>query len=193
MLGTVGAGLDWLESVDAFTIDPDLPLRLTTWSDAQFYLVAGAAALGISAAMGWWAPLAYGRHLNPALARLTALLLFVGSLAGALGFALTGFVTGQPSDPALNARYDFLVDPSTALNTLGAVGLLIFGAGAVLLLLDVAISLIAGKGAEANDNPWGAFTPEWDTPADPTESAWLPALTSGTPLLEAHEAEEVSV
>jgi len=193
VLGTVGAGLDWLESVDAFTIDPDLPLRLTTWSDAQFYLVAGAAALGISAAMGWWAPLAYGRHLNPALARLTALLLFVGSLAGALGFALTGFVTGQPSDPALNARYDFLVDPSTALNTLGAVGLLIFGAGAVLLLLDVAISLIAGKGAEANDNPWGAFTPEWDTPADPTESAWLPALTSGTPLLEAHEAEEVSV
>ena len=67
--------------------------------------------------------------------------------------------------------------------------MIIFAAGAVLVALDVAVSLLLGRGAEADADPWGAFTPEWDT-VDPDT---LPALESGTPLLDARDAEEVSV
>ena len=191
--GGIGAGLDWLESVDAFTIDPELPLRLTTWNEAQFILTVGAAAVGMAAAISWWAPIIFGRHTNPALSRLSVAALFVGAFIGSLGPALAGQLTGQPTGPTTNAQYDFLADPSTALNTLGAVGLIIMAAGAALLLLDVAVSLVLGKGAAAGPNPWDAFTPEWDATSEGTDAPVLPALTSGTPLLDARNAEEVSV
>ena len=191
--GGLGAGLDWLESVgwdwrDTLGLDPAAALRLTTWNDAQFLLTVGAGALGIAAAMNWWAPLVFGRHMNPALSRLTVLALLGGAFIGGLGPALAGLLTGQPGGPATNSIYDFIADPSTALNTIGAVGVVIFAAGVALLALDVIVSLLLGKGAEADDDPWGGFTAEWDTTHED-----LPALTSGTPLLDARDAEEVSV
>ncbi len=191
--GGLGAGLDWLDSVgwdwrDTLGLDPAAALRLTTWNDAQFLLTVGAGALGIAAAMNWWAPIVFGRHMNPALSRLTVLALLGGAFIGGLGPALAGLLTGQPGGPATNSIYDSISDPNTALNTIGAVGVIIFAAGVALLALDVIVSLLLGKGAEADDDPWGGFTAEWDTTHE-----GLPALTSGTPLLDARDAEEVSV
>lgn len=192
--GALGTAFDWLESVgwdwrDDLGLDPVAALRLTTWNDAQFLLTVGAGAVGIAAALNWWAPLAFGRHLHPVLSRLTVAALFIGAFIGGLGPALAGLLTGQPGGPATFSNYADIADPSTALNTIGAIGVIIFAAGAALLLVDVAVSLLLGRGAEADDDPWGGFTAEWDAASDDVR----PALTSGTPLLDARDAEEVSV
>ena len=67
-------------------------------------------------------------------------------------------------------------------------------AGVGLLLLNLLISVGMKKGAEADEDPWSAQSPEWMLPSPPPngEPKQLPTLVSGTPLLDAAETEEAT-
>ena len=76
-------------------------------------------------------------------------------------------------------------------------GVIVLMAGGLLLKLNLVVSLVFGKGEAADNDPWSAQTPEWllESPPPLGQGGDLTELTSGTPLLDASEAdaEEVTV
>jgi len=198
--GLIGAATDWLEIAGRGN-DGNAQLRMTTWvTGQQSVLIYGAGLLGLLAAVHWWAPKIWGRQLNDLLGMLNFLVIGGGALLAFLGPALSGLFTEQPDfvygDPNATAIYAGWVDDSGAegFSAIGVAGVVIVLAGAGLLLLNLMISVGMKKGIEADDDPWSAQSPEWMLPSPPPigEPDQLPMLVSGTPLLDAAEAEEVS-
>jgi len=138
--------------------------------------------------------------LNELVGLLNFLVIGTGALLAFAGPTLSGLFTEQPdfvyTDPATTALYANWVDDSGAegLSAIGAAGVAILIAGAGLLLLNLFISVGLKKGLQADDDPWGAQSPEWMLPSPPPmgEIDELPMLSSGTPLLDSAEAEEVT-
>ncbi len=101
------------------------------------------------------------------------------------------------ADPTATALYADWVDASGAegLSAIGVAGVAILLAGVALLLLNLFVSVGLKKGVQADDDPWGAQSPEWMLPSPPPmgEPDELPTLTSGTPLLDSAESEEVPI
>ena len=200
LVGLIGAAADWLEIAGRGN-DGNPQLRMTTWvTGQQSVLIYGAGLLGVLAAIHWWAPKIWGRQLNELLGLLNFLVIGAGALLAFLGPALSGLLTEQPdfvyADPNATSLYADWVDDTGAegLSALGAAGVTILLIGAVILLLNLFTSIVLKKGAEAVEDPWSAQSPEWMLPSPPPmgESGELPMLTSGTPLLDESEAEEVS-
>ena len=200
LVGLIGAAADWLEIAGRGN-DGNPQLRMTTWvTGQQSVLIYGAGLLGVLAAIHWWAPKIWGRQLNELLGLLNFLVIGAGALLAFLGPALSGLLTEQPdfvyADPNATSLYADWVDDTGAegLSALGAAGVTILLIGAVILLLNLFTSIVLKKGAEAVEDPWSAQSPEWMLPSPPPmgESGELPMLTSGTPLLDESEAEEVN-
>ncbi|MDG2114815.1 MAG: cbb3-type cytochrome c oxidase subunit I [Actinomycetota bacterium] len=202
-VGLIGAGIDWLELGGRGNGDNPY-LSFTTWVTAnQSVLIYGAGLLGVLAALHWWAPKIWGRRLNEGLGMLSVLLAFVGATLAMVGPALSGLLTDQPdfdyADPNATSLYSGALDDSGAetWSTLGAAGVAVALAGLVLLLLNLVVSILLKKGAVAESDPWSAQTPEWllESPPPLGQSNELAEITSGTPLLDAAEAdaEEVTV
>jgi len=200
LVGLIGAAADWLEIAGRGN-DGNPQLRMTTWvTGQQSVLIYGAGLLGVLAAIHWWAPKIWGRQLNELLGLLNFLVIGAGALLAFLGPALSGLLTEQPdfvyADPNATSLYADWVDDTGAegLSALGAAGVTILLIGAVILLLNLFMSIVLKKGAEAVEDPWSAQSPEWMLPSPPPmgESGELPMLTSGTPLLDESEAEEVN-
>jgi len=199
---TTGAFLDWAESLDWFSIDPVVPLRETTWGSAQFQLLAiGVGVVALIGALSWWAPKIWGRSLHGGVGRLSVALAFVGSFVAALGTSLAGLLTGQPElprfdgdiDPLRGGVYDFIGDPSSALNVVTLVGMAMVGAAALVFAADLFVCVVARKGAEVDADPWDSDSPEWllASPPAPGPLAELPdlvpqeqAVDSDAPALE---------
>ena len=204
--GLIAAGIDWLE-LGGRGNDGNAYLQMTTWvTGTQSLLIYGAGLMGVVAALHWWSPKIWGRRLNEGLGSLSVLLVFVGAALAVTGPALSGLLTDQPDfvygDPNLTSLYGGLVDDSGAegLSALGAVGVAVALAGVALVLLNLVASILLRKGAEADNDPWSAQTPEWllESPPPLGPSGQLTNITSGTPLLDAAEAsaadaEEVTV
>lgn len=199
LYGLIGAATDWLEIAGRGN-DGNAQLRMTTWvTGQQSVLIYGAGLLGLLAAVHWWAPKIWGRQLNDLLGILNFLVIGGGALLAFLGPALSGLFTEQPDfvygDPNATAIYAGWVDDSGAegFSAIGVAGVVIVLAGAGLLLLNLMISVGMKKGIEADEDPWSAQSPEWMLPSPPPigEPDQLPMLVSGTPLLDAAEAEEV--
>jgi heme/copper-type cytochrome/quinol oxidase subunit 1 len=199
-VGLIGAAVDWLEIAGRGN-DGNPQLRMTTWvTGQQSVLIYGAGLLGLLAAIHWWAPKIWGRQLNELVGLLNFLVIGTGALLAFAGPTLSGLFTEQPdfvyTDPATTALYANWVDDSGAegLSAIGAAGVAILIAGAGLLLLNLFISVGLKKGLQADDDPWGAQSPEWMLPSPPPmgEIDELPMLSSGTPLLDSTEAEEVT-
>ncbi|MEC9473860.1 MAG: cbb3-type cytochrome c oxidase subunit I, partial [Actinomycetota bacterium] len=200
LVGLIGAAADWLEIAGRGN-DGNPQLRMTTWvTGQQSVLIYGAGLLGVLAAIHWWAPKIWGRQLNELLGLLNFLVIGAGALLAFLGPALSGLLTEQPdfvyADPNATSLYADWVDDTGAegLSALGAAGVTILLIGVVILLLNLFTSIVLKKGAEAVEDPWSAQSPEWMLPSPPPmgESGELPMLTSGTPLLDESEAEEVN-
>ena len=200
LVGLIGAAADWLEIAGRGN-DGNPQLRMTTWvTGQQSVLIYGAGLLGVLAAIHWWAPKIWGRQLNELLGLLNFLVIGAGALLAFLGPALSGLLTEQPdfvyADPNATSLYADWVDDTGAegLSALGAAGVTILLIGAVILLLNLFTSIVLKKGAEAVEDPWSAQSPEWMLPSPPPmgESGELPMLTSGTPLLDESEAEDVN-
>ena len=199
-IGLIGAAVDWLEIADRGN-DGNPQLRMTTWvTGQQSVLIYGAGLLGLLAAIHWWAPKIWGRQLNELVGMLNFLVIGTGTLLAFAGPALSGLLTEQPdfvyADPEATALYADWIDDSGAegLSAIGAVGVAILIAGTCLLLLNLFVSVGLKKGPQADDDPWGAQSPEWMLPSPPPmgEIDELPMLTSGTPLLDSTEPEEVT-
>ena len=200
LVGFIGAAVDWLEIAGRGN-DGNLQLRMTTWvTGQQSVLIYGAGLLGLLAAIHWWAPKIWGRQLNELLGLLNFLAIGAGALLAFVGPTLSGLLTEQPdfvyADPNATAVYSGWIDDSGAegLSAIGAAGVALLIAGAGLLLLNLLISVGLKKGLQADDDPWGALSPEWMLPSPPPigEADDLPMLTSGTPLLDSTESEEVT-
>ena len=200
LVGLIGAAADWLEIAGRGN-DGNPQLRMTTWvTGQQSVLIYGAGLLGVLPLIHWWAPKIWGRQLNELLGLLNFLVIGAGALLAFLGPALSGLLTEQPdfvyADPNATSLYADWVDDTGAegLSALGAAGVTILLIGAVILLLNLFTSIVLKKGAEAVEDPWSAQSPEWMLPSPPPmgESGELPMLTSGTPLLDESEAEEVN-
>jgi heme/copper-type cytochrome/quinol oxidase subunit 1 len=194
--GLVGAGVDWLEIAGRGN-DGNPYLRDTTWTAGQqSILIYGAALLGLVAALHWWAPKIWGRTLNDSLGKLTFLLIAVGATLASLGPALSGLLYDQPDlvygDPAQTSLYAETVDGggAEAMAWLGTAGILVVIAGALLLKLNLVVSLVLRKGKQADSDPWDGAAPEWMLESPPTPGALdaLPDLDSGTPLLDMADA-----
>jgi len=197
--GAAGVFLDWAESLDWWSTDPVPALRDTTWSSAQFQiLVMGVGVVGMVGSLSWWAPKIWGRSLNGLVGRLCVGLAFLGTLLAAAGTSIAAVVSGQAElprvdgaiDPQLGGIYGFLPDASSGLNVLSLVGTVAIALAAVLFLLDLIASVVAGRGGDAEADPWEAQSAEWllDSPPAAGRSD-LPDLTSGTPALDARGAD----
>ncbi len=203
-LGLVGAGADWLEIAGRGNNGNPYLQDTTFVTGLQSLLIYGAALMGVVAALHWWAPKIWGRRLNEAIGLLAVAVVAVGALLATAGPALSGVLTEQPDfvypDPNLTTVYDALVDDSGAegYSAMGLFGVIVAGVGGALLLLNLALSVLLKRGKEAEADPWSAQTPEWllESPP-PMGEGEMADITSGTPLLDATEAdadaEEVTV
>ncbi|MFT5530356.1 MAG: cytochrome c oxidase subunit 1 [Candidatus Poriferisodalaceae bacterium] len=201
LYGLVGAGADWLEIAGRGN-DGNPYLRDTTWiTGQQSVLIYGAGFLGLLAALHWWAPKIWGRSLNNLMGMLSLLLVAAGAALATAGPAIAGAFAETPDfvygDPNATSLYADWVDASSGpgMAWLSLAGVLIAGGGMIVLKLNLLVSVLLKKGDEAEADPWSATAPEWmlDSPPAMGPMSDLPNIDSGTPLLDASEAEAAEV
>ncbi len=147
----------------------------------QHTLFFGAALSGAVAAIYYWAPKLWGRHLSEGLGRIQWLAL-VGGMH--LTF-LAMFVLGIQDMGAHTASY--VTDGNWApANLIASIGGVIIVFGVLLLILNLLVSVLAGRGQAAGSDPWGGHTLEWTTTSPPPADNFrvLPEVRSETPLLD---------
>lgn len=136
------------------------------------YVIVGGVVFALLAGTHYWWPKMFGKMLNEALGKITFVLFFVG-------FHLTFFIQhflglmGMP-------RRVFTFLPNQGLDTgnlVSTIGAFFMTAGVIILLINVVISSISGKKAEAD--AWGiGRTLEWavSSPAPEYNFAQIPLV-----------------
>jgi len=119
----------------------------------------------------WW-PKMFGRMYHESLARLTALLVFVG-------FNMTFFTQFVLGTQGMPRRYYGYLPRYQGLHQLSTVGAYLLGSAFLVMFLYLAYSLFRGPRAPAN--PWGGVSLEWQTQSPPlTENFPVrPVVTAG--------------
>jgi heme/copper-type cytochrome/quinol oxidase subunit 1 len=71
-----------------------------------------------------------------------------------------------------------------------SVGAAVLALGAVLLALDLVVSIVLRRGRPAGPDPWGGHTLEWATPSPPPPHNFerLPEVRSEAPVLDRRAA-----
>ena len=151
----------------------------------QHTLFFGVATVGAVAALYFWAPKLWGRHLSERIGRLQFLALVGGMY---LAF-LPMFVLGIQDLGAHTSSYSD--DSFGPANLVSAVGTGIVILGVLLLVLNVLVSVVAGRGQAATSDPWDGHTLEWATTSPPPADNFrvLPEVRSETPLLDLDQSE----
>ncbi len=137
----------------------------------QHSLFFGAALVGAVAALYFWAPKLWGRHLSEKLGRLQ----FLALVGGLFLTVLPMFVLGVQDMGAHTSSYVTDGDWAPA-NLIASIGGAIAVLGVLLLVLNLLVSVVARRGQAAGSDPWGGHTLEWSTtsPPPPTTSASCP-------------------
>jgi cytochrome c oxidase subunit 1 len=152
----------------------------------QHSLFFGAALVGAVAALYFWAPKLWGRHLSEKLGRLQ----FLALVGGLFLTVLPMFVLGLQDMGAHTSSYvtDSEWGPANLVASAGG-GLVVLGV--LLLVLNLLVSVVAGKGQAAGSDPWGGHTLEWITTSPPPADNFrvLPEVRSETPLLDLAQPE----
>jgi len=141
------------------TLATDVHLHDTYFVVAHFhYIMVGGALMGYLGGIHYWWPKITGRLYNEALAKLSAVIVFIG-------FNLTFFPQFVLGYLGMPRRYHVYPDEFQVLNVFSTAGASILGVGYLLPLLYLVWSMRYGPKAE--DNHWGAVGLEWQTPSPP--------------------------
>lgn len=184
----------WLAEV----IDPLEDLLGTVIASGVMQYALLAAVIGAVAGIYHWAPKIFGRRLNPGAGVLAALALVGGTVLVALTDVVNGFLDeGDEVFRSVGDRDAYAgvwdADAVELFNLIGFVGAILLIAGLGLVVLDVTVSGLLGKGDDADaDDPWNGHTLEWATASPPPFGNFEQApagITSERPLLDWKEED----
>jgi cytochrome c oxidase subunit I len=143
------------------------------------YVLFGGSALGIFAGIFYWFPKMTGKLLNEKLGHIQFWFLFIGMNLAFFPMHILGLL-GMP-----RRVYTYPANLGwNELNLLSSVGAFIIGIGVMIFVFNVIISLKNGE--KAGDDPWDAFTLEWDTSSPPKQYNFLtiPVVRSRRPFYD---------
>jgi cytochrome c oxidase subunit 1 len=152
------------------------------WQVAQQHgLFFGAASIGAVAALSFWGPKLWGYRLSDALGKLELLAVVGGTLLTVLGMFVLGAQDFAVHSPTFSSSDDF--GPANLIVSAGAA---IVGLGLLVLLFDLFVTQVGGRGRRAGADPWGGQSLEWATTSPPPLHNFdaLPEIRSDTPLLD---------
>ena len=137
----------------------DVHLTDTYFVVAHFhYVMVGGTIMGYLGGIHFWWPKITGRKYNDIMARVSAVIVFIG-------FNLTflpQFVVGYLGMPR---RYHAYPDEFQVLNVLSSAGAAVLAVGYMMPIFYLIASLKSGE--LSGDNPWGAVGLEWNTTSPP--------------------------
>ena len=154
------------------TLATDVHLHDTYFVVAHFhYIMVGGALMGYLGAIHFWWPKMTGRLYNETLAKIAAIIVFVG-------FNLTFFPQFVLGFLGMPRRYHVYPDEFQVLNVFSTAGASILGIGYLLPVLYLVWSMRYGPKSEANH--WDAVGLEWQTPSPPPTENFdhVPVVTS---------------
>jgi cytochrome c oxidase subunit 1 len=149
----------------------DVHVHDTYFIVAHFhYVMVGSAIMGYMSALHFWWPKMFGRMYPQALAKVSAVLVF-------LGFNFTFFPQFVVGYLGMPRRYHFYPPEFQIYNVVSTAGAFVLGLGYLLPLLYFTWSLF--KGQKVGANFWNAKGLEWETASPPpTENfEYTPVVT----------------
>jgi len=154
------------------TLGTDIHFHDTYFVVAHFhYVMVGGAIVGFMGGLHFIWPKMFGRMYPEFLARMSAILIFVG-------FNLTFFPQFLVGYLGMPRRYHEYPDEFQVLNVFSTAGATVLGVGYLLPLLYLPWSVFFGE--KAGRNPWGATTLDWthtESPPTPHNFEETPVVT----------------
>jgi cytochrome c oxidase subunit I len=143
----------------------DVHLTDTYFVVAHFhYVMMGGTTIAFIAGLHYWWPKMTGRMYNETLARIGAVLVFIG-------FNMTFFTQFLLGSRGMPRRYYNYLDQFQPLHAFSTYGSWVLGAGLFLTLGYLLASL--RRPMDAGPNPWGGTTLEWTTQSPPIKENFL--------------------
>ncbi len=137
----------------------DLHLHDTYFVVAHFhYTMMGGTVIAFLGGLHYWWPKIWGKMYNETLAKIAAILIFIG-------FNWTFFTQFILGSQGMPRRYYNYLDKYQALHQFSTYGSWVIGLGFIIMAYYLIHSLFKGK--PAPKNPWGGLTLEWTTSSPP--------------------------
>lgn len=182
LLGLVEPIMDILDGWFPGAIDMSNTLILngTRFNEAVRILMVGASLVGVIAALHHWSVKLWGRTLGGPLGFLSVLATAAGAVILAIGETAAG-IDDQAGLPA-RATGEF----NAGLGMISLVGAAVLAVGAVLLVLNMAATVLGSKPAGSSPTAWSGTTLEWATASPPVAGNFPgpPIVGSATPLAD---------
>jgi cytochrome c oxidase subunit 1 len=126
------------------------------------YVLFGGSVFGIFAGIFYWFPKITGRLLDERWGQIQFWLMLIGMNLAFFPMHILGLL-GMP-----RRQYTFKADLGwNDLNFIASIGAFILGIAVLVFLWNFIHTLILRRGAVAGNDPWDAFTLEWDTTSPP--------------------------
>jgi cytochrome c oxidase subunit I len=165
----------------------DLQLHDTYFIVAHFhYVLIGGAVFPLLGAITYWYPKATGRMMSETLGKISFWMIFLGFQLAFFPMHIAG-INGMP-----RRVYTYPAGMGLELpNLLSSIGSMVVAVAVLLFVINLMVSLRAGRKAEPN--PWDAPSLEWATTCPPPKYNFphIPAVDSRTPLWDAGEKRSV--